>query len=87
MVYTVFVVGVRATRAKVFWSGNSQAVRLPKDFRVDGDEVLIEKTDDRLIVKPVRRHWSRQFLDSFGAAGDMKRPRQGRPQRRARVFV
>ena len=56
-----------ATKAKVFWSGNSQAVRLPKDFRIDGDEVLIEKSDDRLIVKPLRRQWSRRFLDSFRA--------------------
>ena len=78
---------MRATRAKVFWSGNSQAVRLPKDFRVEGDEVLIEKNDDRLVVTPVRRQWSRQFLESFGAAGDLKRPRQGRAQRRARTFA
>ena len=76
-----------ATKAKVFWSGNSQAVRLPKDFRIAGDEVLIEKSDDRLIVKPLRRQWSRRFLDSFGAATDLKSPRQPRPARRARVFA
>ena len=28
---------------KVFKSGNSQAVRLPRDFRLDSDEVLIRK--------------------------------------------
>jgi antitoxin VapB len=77
---------MRGTKAKVFWSGNSQAVRLPRDFRIDGDEVLIEKDDDRLIVKPLRRQWSRRFLDSFGAATDFKRPRQPRLQRRTRVF-
>jgi len=75
------------TKAKVFWSGNSQAVRLPKDFRIDGDEVLIEKSDDRLVVRPLRRQWSRRFLDSFGAATDLKRPRQPRSARRARVFA
>ena len=73
--------------ARVFRSGNSQAVRIPKDFRIDGDEVLIEKDDDRLILKPLRRRWSQQFLESFGAAVDLKRPRQPRPQRRARVFA
>jgi len=77
---------MRGARAKVFWSGNSQAVRLPKDFRIDGDEVLIEKKDDRLVVKPLRRQWSQQFFETFGAALDLRRPRQPRPQRRARVF-
>ena len=28
--------------AKVFMSGNSQAVRLPKEFRLEGDEVYIK---------------------------------------------
>jgi virulence-associated protein VagC len=32
---------MRARKAKVFWSGNSQAIRPPKDFRVEGDEVLV----------------------------------------------
>ncbi len=31
----------RPRTAKVFWSGRSQAVRLPKDLRFDTDEVLI----------------------------------------------
>lgn len=30
--------------AKLFWSGRSQAVRLPKDFRFSGDEVRIRGT-------------------------------------------
>ena len=33
--------------AKVFWSGRSQAVRLPKEFRVDGDEVRIHRQGNR----------------------------------------
>jgi antitoxin VapB len=77
---------MRATKAKVFWSGNSQAIRLPKDFRVEGDEVLVEKDADRLIVTPVRRQWSRRFLDTFGAAVDLERPPQLKPQRRRRAF-
>jgi antitoxin VapB len=87
LTHRIYFDAMPPTRAKVFWSGNSQAVRIPKDFRIDGDEVLIEKDDDRLIVKPLRRRWSRQFLESFGAAADLKRPRQPRPQRRARVFA
>jgi antitoxin VapB len=75
-----------AAKAKVFWSGNSQAIRLPKEFRVEGDEVFVEKDADRLIVTPVRRQWSRRFLDTFGAAADLERPPQPKPQRRRRIF-
>ena len=39
----------RAT-AKVFMNGRSQAIRLPKEFRVAGDEVFITKEKDRLII-------------------------------------
>ena len=31
--------------AKVFKNGRSQAIRLPKEFRVNAEEVMIEKTD------------------------------------------
>ena len=36
--------------AKLFWSGRSQAVRLPKEFRFQGDKVQItERTDTRIV--------------------------------------
>ena len=37
--------------AKVFKSGNSQAVRLPKEFRFDVSEVEIFRRDDELVLK------------------------------------
>jgi len=37
--------------AKVFQSGNSQAVRLPKEFRFDVSEVEIFKRGDEVILK------------------------------------
>jgi antitoxin VapB len=36
--------------AKVFMNGRSQAIRLPKEFRVSGDEVYITKEKDKLII-------------------------------------
>ena len=39
--------------AKVFKSGNSQAVRLPKDFRLDVDEVEISKEGEAIILRPL----------------------------------
>lgn len=38
--------------AKVFRSGNSQAVRLPKDFRFEANEVEISREGDALILRP-----------------------------------
>jgi antitoxin VapB len=36
--------------AKVFQNGRSQAIRLPKDFRVAGGEVYLKKTADGFLV-------------------------------------
>ena len=44
--------------AKVFWSGRSQAVRLPKAFRFESDEVRIRRHGDAVILEPVARDWA-----------------------------
>ncbi len=47
--------------ARVFQSGNSQAVRLPKEFRFDVDRVEITQEGDALIPRPhvdQREPWS-----------------------------
>ena len=38
------------TAAKVFMNGRSQAIRLPKEFRVSSDEVFLKKTSGGFIV-------------------------------------
>ena len=38
------------TVAKVFMNGRSQAIRLPKEFRVTGDEVFIMKQKDKIVL-------------------------------------
>jgi len=38
--------------AKVFKNGQSQAIRIPKEFRVNSDEVYIEKAGNTIIIKP-----------------------------------
>lgn len=45
--------------AKVFPNGGSQAIRLPKECRVVGDEVTIVRDGSRLIIEPkAPRRWS-----------------------------
>lgn len=39
-------------RAKVFWTGRSQAVRLPKDFRFLTSEVEIHREGERVVLEP-----------------------------------
>ncbi|MEA3207071.1 MAG: antitoxin VapB [Chthoniobacter sp.] len=43
------------TTAKLFQHGGSQAVRLPKAFRFEGTEVVIEKRGDEVVLKPKRK--------------------------------
>ena len=38
--------------ARIFNNGNSQAVRLPKEYRFDEDEVIIKKVGDMVILLP-----------------------------------
>jgi len=49
--------------AKVFWSGRSQAVRLPKAFRLDAQEVRIRRHGAGLILEPVPMDWA--WLDAL----------------------
>jgi antitoxin VapB len=53
--------------AKVFWSGRSQAVRLPRAFRVDGREVRIRRRGRAILLEPVPDSW--EWLDAL--AGDL----------------
>ncbi len=49
--------------AKVFWSGRSQAVRLPRAFRVDGREVRIRRRGRAIVLEPVPDSW--EWLDAL----------------------
>jgi antitoxin VapB len=40
-------------QTKVFWSGGSQAVRLPKAMRLDVAEVIVRKRGSGLLIEPV----------------------------------
>jgi antitoxin VapB len=42
-------------RAKLFMHGRSQAVRLPKEFRLPGKEARVSKIGDKVILEPLER--------------------------------
>ncbi len=55
--------------AKVFENGRSQAVRLPKDYRFDDDEVVINKIGDIVLLMPKNSRWN-NFLKSLDLFSD-----------------
>ena len=49
--------------AKVFQNGRSQAIRIPKEFRVATTEVYIEKVGETLVIRPKSQNkWDNFFL-------------------------
>jgi antitoxin VapB len=42
------------TTAKLFMKGRSQAVRLPKELRFEGKEVVVRKKGERVVLEPVK---------------------------------
>jgi antitoxin VapB len=54
--------------AKLFWSGRSQAVRLPKDFRFPGKEVHIRRHGGAVILEPLVEDWA--WLDEIAGRLD-----------------
>lgn len=66
--------------AKLFRNGQSQAVRLPKEFRFEGDEVFIKKAGNTVILIPTAHSWDALLgsLDKFSAdyMGDRNQPEQ-----------
>jgi len=64
-------------RAKLFWTGRSQAVRLPKECRFDTDEVLVRREGRRVILEPPDE-WPTDWVGSFVHPDlDLERPGQG----------
>jgi antitoxin VapB len=65
------------TTAKLFMHGRSQAVRLPKKFRMPGKEVEIFRQGDVVSMKPIKKHvkvdWEKFWaeMDALGPADDI----------------
>ncbi|UCE31364.1 MAG: AbrB/MazE/SpoVT family DNA-binding domain-containing protein [Burkholderiales bacterium] len=40
---------------RLFRNGRNQALRIPREFELDGDEAIVRKEGDRLVIEPVRK--------------------------------
>lgn len=70
--------------ARVFQSGNSQAVRLPKQFRIDATEVEIFRRGDEIVLREKARGMKRAFELLADLPDDVlnERPADPAPQKR-----
>ena len=73
---------MKAKKARVFWTGRSQAIRLPKEFRFETDAVLLHRDGQAVIVEPAHV-WPDGYVESFaGVPDDFTRPPQGEVEKR-----
>ena len=70
-IYVLYILhidkGAFVKTAKLFKNGDSQAVRLPKEFRFAGAEVLIKRVGSAVVLLPKAKSWDTlvQSLDKF----------------------
>lgn len=71
--------------AKLFKNGDSQAVRLPREFRFEGNEVLIKRAGAAVVLLPKSKSWEtllsslEQFSDDFMNERDQPRQQEREP--------
>lgn len=51
---------------RLFRNGRDQALRIPREFELEGDEAIVRKEGNRLIVEPVRKGRLLALLDTLG---------------------
>jgi len=73
--------------AKLFKNGQSQAVRLPKEFRFEGTQVFIKRVGNAVLLLPEQDSWQVLF-DSLGLFSDdfMEAREQPEQQEREDLF-
>ena len=70
--------------AKIFKNGQSQAIRLPKEFRFDTDEVFVSKDGENIILCPKPKITWEEFFEKHEPCPDFEldRSENGPPQER-----
>jgi len=76
---------MKGAKARVFWTGRSQAVSLPKEFRFETDTVLVRREGQAVILEPASQ-WPEGWVESFaGVPDDFARPAQGEVEKRSSI--
>lgn len=72
--------------AKLFRNGQSQAVRLPKEFRFSGKSVFIRKLGEVIMLVPKRKSWDSLVAACHKFTADFMAQREQGVQERDRLF-
>jgi antitoxin VapB len=70
--------------AKIFKNGQSQAVRLPKEFRLEGSEVFIKKQGNSIILIPIKENPWQPLIESLNQFSDDFMPTREQPEQQNR---
>lgn len=57
--------GAHERQVKLFKNGRSQAVRIPREFELPGEDAIIRKEGDRLIIEPVQKKSLIALMDTL----------------------
>ena len=66
--------------AKLFKNGESQAVRLPKEFRFVGEEVFIKRMGNAVVLLPKSKSWDTLIASLSKFSPDFMSEREQPPQ-------
>jgi antitoxin VapB len=83
-VYSLYLEDINMLSSKVFTSGNSQAIQLPKEYQVEDKELFINKIGSTIILFSKKNPWEAfersltKFSDDFMAEGRNQPPMQER---------
>ena len=69
--------------AKLFQNGQSQAVRLPKEFRFEGNEAYIKKIGNVVLLMPINHPWN-GLIDSLHKFSNDFMENRNQPQQQVR---
>ena len=58
-------------RVRLFRNGRNQVLRIPREFELEGDEAILRKEGDRLIVEPLRKRRLLALLRSLAPMNEL----------------
>ena len=72
--------------AKLFKNGNSQAVRLPMEYRFEGKEVLIYREGSRVVLQSIDSNWNEFFACKKSVSDDFMADRKDNAPQKRELF-
>jgi antitoxin VapB len=75
-----------ARRVKLFRNGRNQAVRIPVEFELPGDEAIMRREGDRLVLEPTRKRGLLGLLETMEPVDEAFPEIDDRPPAPERIF-